>query len=144
MLKFVIIVIVAASVQLSNSNPAQLRAAFSNNLFECDPSRANVVVLQRILQKQGRPRAYIEEALQFPRIGLFPRPITCIAVEDLNRGGKGGYPEIVAGGVYYNSVTLSFKSQLEGSLEFSILIYTDIPRPLPYLGSSQAQNVSFH
>lgn len=48
-------------------------------------------------------------------------------VEDLSRNGKGGYADIVAGGINTNFVNLIFESQQGEDILFSVTIYATYP-----------------
>ncbi|XP_045464680.1 uncharacterized protein LOC123673944 [Harmonia axyridis] len=101
-----------------------------HNLYECDPTRPRIRVLSKLIQKPGRPHTIVNEAFQYPRLpDLSPnsRIITCISVEDLSRNGKGGYADIVAGGINTNFVNLIFESQQGEDILFSVTIYATYP-----------------
>ncbi|XP_045464679.1 uncharacterized protein LOC123673943 [Harmonia axyridis] len=103
-----------------------------HNLYECDPTKPRIRVLSKLIQKPGRPRTIVNEAFQYPRIqdlspDLSSRIITCISVEDLSRNGKGGYADIVAGGINTNFVNLIFESQPGEDILFSVTIYSYYP-----------------
>ncbi|XP_045464681.1 uncharacterized protein LOC123673945 [Harmonia axyridis] len=138
-MKLLSLLLVIFSLLDSYVELAAVRAGvLPHNLYECDPVQPRIRILQKFVQRPGRPGTIVNEAFQYPRFpDLYPssRIITCITVEDLIRNGKGGYAEIVAGGINSNFVSIVFESQEGEDIFFAVTIYATYSDPVPTNGS---------